>query len=135
MRTHAEFASTEFPAMPGEEEEINPGCFGRRLAEFVAAGLPAHGFKSKGMGPEDWGWRVDLENAAFPLWVGCGNYRDIDNGFLVFIDPSEPSITKWFKKIQTEPTIERLAGALEALLQQSGKVTRFRWWTDEESRE
>lgn len=133
MRTHAEFASTEFPAEPGEEEQINPGCFGRKLAEYVAGRLPAHGFKAEKIVPEDWGWRVDLVNEDFPLWVGCGNYQEFENGFLVFIDPCEPQIRKWFKVIDTAPTIERLASALEALFSLSGKVTQFRWLSDEES--
>ncbi len=132
MRTHAEFASTEFPALPGEEE-LNSGIFGRSLADYVAACLPAHGFKVKGIAPEDWGWRMDLENEAFPLWVGCGNYHELDNGFLVFIDPCMPEITKRFITVETAPTIERLASTLEALFLMTGKVTGFRWLSDEES--
>lgn len=61
VRTYVEFASTEFPAYEGEDEEINPGRFGKRLAEWRATTLPAHGLKVTGIGPEDWGWRVDLE--------------------------------------------------------------------------
>jgi len=34
MRTHVEFTSTAFPAYPGEDQEINSGIFGKRLAEF-----------------------------------------------------------------------------------------------------
>jgi hypothetical protein len=45
MKTHLEFTSTEFPAYPGEDKEINPGIFGKRLAEFLAGNLPSHGFK------------------------------------------------------------------------------------------
>jgi hypothetical protein len=43
MQTHLEFRSTEFPAYP-HEEEINPGRFGKRLAEFLVAQLPRAGF-------------------------------------------------------------------------------------------
>ena len=37
MRTMIEFTSDAFPAEPGEDEEINPGRHGRKLARFVAA--------------------------------------------------------------------------------------------------
>lgn len=134
MRTHVEFASPEFPAYAGEDEEVNPGRFGKRLAEWLAATLPAHGFKVMGIGAEDWGWRIDLENEAFPLWVGCGNYEEFENGFLCFIEPSKPFVGKWLSQVETVPTVERLASALEAALRQRGNLTRLRWWSDDESR-
>ena len=67
MRTHLEFHSTEFAAYPGEEEEINPGRFGKRLAEFLVAELPRTGFEIDNVNAEDWGWRIDLKHDAFPL--------------------------------------------------------------------
>jgi hypothetical protein len=38
MRTHVEFISTDFPSYENEEEQINPGRFGKRLADFLAEG-------------------------------------------------------------------------------------------------
>ena len=81
MRTHVEFTSTEFPAYPGEDKDINPGIFGKRLAEFLAEGLRKKGNKVLGIGAEDWGWMVEIENQEFPLWVGCANYEESENGF------------------------------------------------------
>ena len=132
MRTHLEFASTAFPAVPGEDHEINPGRFGKRLAEFLRDQLPRHGFTVKGLGAEDWGWMVDLDHDAFPLWIGCGNYEEFEHGFLCFIEPSKPVIRKWFSKIDTAPTVEKLATALETILRDSGKVSRLRWWTEDD---
>ena len=132
MRTHLEFASAAFPAYAGEDEEINPGRFGKRLAEWLATTLPDHGFVVTGMNAEDWGWRVDLQHEPFPLWIGCGNYDEFENGFLCFIEPSKPSVRKWLSKIDTMPTIERVASALETALRQRGDVSRLRWWADDE---
>ncbi len=133
MRTHLEFASTAFPAAPGEDQEINPGRFGKRLAEFLRDTLPRHGFKVKRLVAEDWGWLVDLEHDPFPLWIGCGNYEEFEHGFLCFIEPSKPIVQKWFSKVDTAPTVERLATVLEAILRDSGKVSRLRWWTEEDA--
>jgi len=83
--------------------------------------------------PEDWGWRLDLQNDAFPLWVGCCTYEEYENGFLCFIEPSKPVIRQWLKSIQTSETVERLATALEQVLQQSGKAQDLRWWTEAEA--
>jgi hypothetical protein len=133
MRTHAEFTSTEFPAYPEEDKEINPGIFGKRLAEFLAEGLSKHGFKVLGIGAEDWGWMVEIENREFPFWIGCANYDGTENEFQCFIEPSKPFVRKWFSKIETGPTVEKLASALEAVLFQSGQVSNFRWLSDGEA--
>jgi hypothetical protein len=133
MRTHAEFTSTEFPAYPGEDKEINPGIFGKRLAEFLAENLPQHGFKVLCIGAEDWGWMVEIENKGFPLWIGCANYDGTENEFQCFIEPSKPFVRKWFSKLETGPTVEKLAAALEAVLLQSGKVSGFRWLSDQQA--
>lgn len=130
MRTHVEFRSDYFPAYEGEEGQINPGRFEKRLAEFIASDLPRHGFKVSGVEAEDWGWMIQLENDAFPLWIGCGNYEEYPDGFLCFIEPSKPFIRKWFSKIDTTETVERVASALDAILSASGKVAHQRWWSE-----
>jgi len=134
MRTHVEFVSKAFPADPGESEAINPGRFGKQLAEFLRSQLPLHGFVVAALRPEDWGWQVELEHKEFPLWVGCGNYEELENGFLCFIEPSKPEIRKLFAKINTTATVERLADALDSILQKSGKVTQLRWWAAGETK-
>jgi hypothetical protein len=35
MKTQVEFRSSKFPPYEGEEEQINPGLWGKRLAEEV----------------------------------------------------------------------------------------------------
>lgn len=133
MKTQIEFKSSKFPPYPEEAAQVNPGRYGKRLAEFLAAELSKRGFKVEGIRSEDWGWAVDLENEDFPLWVGCGNYEELADGFLCFIEPSKPIIKKGlFLKIDTRPTIERLASALEESLRDGGKVSDIRWWAENE---
>ena len=35
MKTQVEFKSSKFPPYDGEEEQINPGLWGRKLAEYL----------------------------------------------------------------------------------------------------
>ena len=35
MKTQVEFRSAKFPPYEGEEEQINPGLWGKRLAEYL----------------------------------------------------------------------------------------------------
>jgi hypothetical protein len=132
MRTHLEFRSTAFPAYPGEEEEINPGRCGKRLAKFIAGELPKYAFTVVRLNAEDWGWRIDLEHEAFPLWIGCGRYEEHEDGVLCFIEPSRPFVRRWFKRIPTSEIVARLASALEEIVRQSGNARDLHWWTEAE---
>ena len=127
MKTMLEFTSDAFPAEPGEEDEINPGRYGRKLAAFIAEALRRSGLETGEPFAEDWGWQVDVANDNFPLWIGCGNIEDTPNALLVFIEPSKPVIRRLFRKIETRPAVERLAAALHAVLAGSGKVSGLTW--------
>ena len=39
MKTQVEFRSNKFPSYEGEEEQINPGLWGKRLAEYLVQKL------------------------------------------------------------------------------------------------
>jgi hypothetical protein len=133
MRTHLEFRSTEFPPMPGEEGQINAGRYGRRLANLLSQELPQQGFEVTAVTPEDWGWRIDIESETFPLWIGCGNYEEYEDGFLCFIEPSRPWIRRRLMRVSTTTTVERLARAIDSILAGSGKADHMRWWTEAEA--
>ena len=129
MPTMLEFTSSAFPADSDEGEVINPDRYGRRLALFIAEQLPAKGYRTIEPDAEDWGWRVEVANAEFPLWIGCGNVEETPDTFLCFVEPSRP-LRKWFRKIETRHAVEPLAAALHAVLAESGKVSNL-VWTDE----
>jgi len=132
MRTHVEFRSSAFPPYEGEEEQINPGRYGRRLAEFLQEELSQQGIPTEEIYSEDWGWAVPIVNEAFTLWVGCGNYDEYPDGFLCFIEPSKPSVRRGlFKKIDTTATVENLAAAIEKALLARPDVRELRWWSNE----
>ncbi len=134
MRTHLEFRSAAFPACEGEDEQVNPGRHGRRLAEFLHEALPKHGVATEDIYAEDWGWAVPVAHKDFAVWVGCGNYEEYPDGYLCFIEPSKPTIRKWVvKKIDTTAVVERVASAVENALAESGNVTDLRWWSKNES--
>jgi hypothetical protein len=55
MKTQVEFRSSKFPACEGEEEDLNPGLWGKRLAEYLVLKLAGKGIETGGMNAEDWG--------------------------------------------------------------------------------
>jgi hypothetical protein len=133
MKTHVEFRSHLFPAYPNEEDEINPGRWGKRLAEFIHEGLKERGFDVIDPGAEDWGWMVEVRNDAFPLWIGCGNIDGEADGYLCFIEPSTLFVRKLlFKKVSTETDVAKVQTALDSILSSEPLIKEIRWSSREE---
>jgi hypothetical protein len=132
MLTHVEFRSDKFPAYEGEEQQINPGLFGKRLAEFLRDKLRIEGIKTREPIAEDWGWVVPVENEDFRLWIGCGHYQEYPDGFLCFIEPHTPFIYKFLKKLDIREQITALQQAVDKVLTEDSGVREKKWWTYEE---
>jgi hypothetical protein len=133
MRTHVEFRSSKFPAYPGEEEEINPDLWGKRLAEYLREKLIQRGIAAGEIYSEDWGWAIPIHHDAFPIWIGCGHYQDHEDSYLVFVEPSKPTIRKGlFKKIDTTADVAKVANALDAILTSDPEIRDLRWWEENE---
>ncbi|MBL8525820.1 MAG: hypothetical protein JNN20_19225 [Betaproteobacteria bacterium] len=130
MRTHLEFRSNAFPAQDGEDELVNPGRWGKLLADYLRAELDLVNLSGGEPFAEDWGWLVPIDNEEFDLWVGCGNYEEYADGFLCFIEPSKPFVRKFFRKIETTKRVEQVAVALETALRKHSDVRDLKWWTD-----
>jgi hypothetical protein len=132
MKTVVEFRSDRFPAYDGEDEQINPGIFGKRLAEFISEGLGKQGFEPEELFTEDWGWVIPIKNEGFRLWIACANYEEYPDGFLCFIEPNKPFIRRFLKKIATQSRVEALQRALDKTLSEEPGIRAKNWWTDEE---
>jgi len=132
MKTIVEFRSDKFPPYEREEQEINPGRYGKRAAEFLSAGLRSQGFEPTPFVAEDWGWVLPIQNNEFELWIGCGNYDEYPDGFLCFIEPHTPIVRKWFKKFDTRTRVEALRQAMDTVLCESAGIHDKKWWTHEE---
>ena len=127
MRTQLTFRSEKFPPDPDEEELVNPGLWGRRLARYLEQALEDRGIATGGIGSEDWGWLVHVENADFPIWIGCGHQNGDADEFLCFLHPDRPWVRRWLRRIETRPVLERLADALESILSSDPKIRELRW--------
>jgi hypothetical protein len=60
-------------------------------------------------------------------------YQEYEDGFLVLIDPSKPTVRKgWFKKVDTTTEVARVAEAIDVILTSDPDIRDVRWWTDDE---
>jgi hypothetical protein len=131
MRTHVEFRSDKFPSYPDEEKDTNPDLWGKRLAEYLQQKLQEQGIDTERILAEDWGWTVTIRHEAFPLWVGCGRYQEYPDGYLVFIEPSRPTVRKGlFGKIDTSADVGKVANAIDRILKSEPDIHDVRWWTE-----
>lgn len=127
MKTVVTFRSAKFPPYEGEEEQINPGLWGKRLAEYLVARLAEQGVESEPPVAEDWGWYVPVKNEGFRLALCCGHQDGEADEFLCFTEPSHPVVKKFFKKIDATPQLERLTTALQQILARDPDIREVVW--------
>ena len=127
MKTQVDFQSSKFPPYEGEEEQINPGIWGRRLTEYLAARLAERGIETGEMAIEDWGCYLPIRNERFRLALCCGHQRGDDEEFMVFTDPGTPKIRKLFRTIDGTAEMTRLLGALRHVLESDPDIHAIVW--------
>jgi len=129
MHSHLEFRSDSLLDATTDDDVPR----GEKVARLLAERLAGQGFDVQRVKPEDWGWRVQVANDAFPLWIGCGHYEEYADGHLCFIEPSKPYVRRWLNRISTSEQVERLATALENVVRTEPGTYDVRWWTDAET--
>ncbi len=127
MKTQVEFRSSKFPPYEGEEEEINPGLWGKRLAAYLAQELAGRGIATDDAVIEDWGVYLPVRNKKFKLALCCGHQDGDDDQFLVFTDPATPKVKKLFRTIDATVELTRLLGVLGEILECDPDIREIVW--------
>ena len=130
------FKSDLFDIEPGEDDEINPGMYGRQLANWLKSRLEQTGYEVEPVIAEDWGRCIMVSRAPFKLWVGCGNMiEDIsvkesdplptkDNiVWLCFVEAEVPLLNRLFSKPDTTPALNKLQADLASILSSEPRIT------------
>ena len=127
LKTQVEFRSSKFPPYEGEQEQINPGLWGKRLAEYLKEKLTQKGLETEEIIAEDWGWYLPLKNDGFRLALCCGHQDGDDDEFLCFTDPSTPIVKKLFRKIDATAELTLLTDALRQILAADPDIRDIVW--------
>lgn len=127
MKTFVEFRSKKFPPYDGEENELNPGLWGKRLAEYFIAKLPEQGIEPNDLIPEDWGWCVPIKSDGVRFALCCGHQYGDDDEFQCFTDPEQPITKQLFKKIDATAELKRLIAAMNEILSKDPDITGIVW--------
>ena len=127
MKTQVAFRSKKFSPYDGEEDHINPGLWGKRLAEYLVDKLKSHDIETQEIIAEDWGWYIPIKNEGFRLAICCGHQNGDDDEFLCFTDPATPIIRKLFKKVDATHDLTRVLTAMEKILSSDPEITSVKW--------
>jgi hypothetical protein len=127
MKTQVKFRSDIFPPYEGEEEQINPGLWGKRLAEYLLKELHARGIQTEEPIPEDWGWYIPLKSEGHKLGVCCGHQNGDDDEFICFTSPSTPVFKRWFRTVDVSFELERVTKALEDIFAKGTDFRSVKW--------
>ena len=127
MKTQVTFRSDKFPPYDGEQDRINPGLWGKRLAEYFVEKLKGTGLETEAIIPEDWGWYIPIKNGGFRLAICCGHQDGDDDEFLCFTEPATPIVKKWFKTIDATEPLGRLVAAMEKILASDPDIRNVEW--------
>lgn len=127
MKTQVAFRSAKFPPYEDEEEQINPGIWGKRLAEFLVQKLSERGIKTEEIIAEDWGWYIPIQNDGFRLAICCGHQYGDDDEFLCFTDPGTPVMKKLFKRIDATAQLTELTEAMQQIFSSDTDITDVVW--------
>ena len=122
VKTQVEFRSSKFPPYEREEEEINPGLWGKRLTEYLARRLTEEGIATEPMVMEDWGCYLPIKSEGPRLALCCGHQNGGDDQFIVFTDPSTPNVKKLFRTVDISAELAHVLKVLEKILRSDPEI-------------
>ena len=98
----------------GEDQETNPGIYGRALAQWLAEKLPAFGWRVNGCIAEDFGRLVEVEDSKFRLFVACASGHDGVDSWQAFTFVEGGGLLGVFAGAEKQQLADRLLAKGEA---------------------
>ena len=121
-----EFESSAFAVIPGEDEDTNPGIFGKALAQWLAEQLRAAGLPVGDVIPEDFGWCVPVESKPHSLDVACANTGEKPDQWRVFAFAEGGVMGRLLGKDKSTESLASLFAAVRRFLESAPSVRGLR---------
>jgi hypothetical protein len=117
-----EFKSSAFAVIPGEDENTNPGVYGKALAQWLAEQLKAKGLPAGEVIAEDFGWCVPVESAPHSAYVSCASADENDKSWRVFVFVEGGLVSRLLGKDKSTEVLASLFAAVKQVLQSAPAV-------------
>jgi hypothetical protein len=121
-----EFESSAFAVTPGEDEDTNPGIYGKALAQWLAAQLSGAGFSTGDVIAEDFGWCVPVESQPHSLYVACASTGEKPDQWRVFVFAEGGVMTRLLRKDKSAESLAHLFDAVRQCLGSAPSVRSLR---------
>ena len=127
MANFLHIRSAKFPPLPGEEEElVNPGTYGKALAEYLQEKLRARAYDSPSICCEDWGWWVTVCLPDKTIGLSCYRAHDKDGECEFACSTSLEKARSWswkrFRFVDLSDQLGRLDADLKAILEEDPEI-------------
>lgn len=116
------FESNAFPVIEGEDEETNPGIFGRSLAEWLSSQLERRGVATSAVIPEDFGWCVPIAGPG-KLYVACSSADEKAASWQVFAFSEGNLLGRILGNGKSTEALASLHRTLKEILGESAQVS------------
>ena len=117
------FESTAFPVAEGEDEETNPGIFGRSLAEWISSQLTQRGMSTAAVIPEDFGWCVPVTGQPGKLYVACSSADEKETSWQAFAFSEGNVLGRLLGNDKSGEALSNLHRVLKQILGESAQVS------------
>ncbi len=121
------FQSDYFSPVPGENEETNPGRYGKESALWLAEELRKISVSVEGVRAEDFGWIILVSHQHFLLWLGCGNVGGSTDEWHVYPVAESSLIQRVFQRLDTKTDTDTLWQHVRKLIPQIPAVKNIVW--------
>ena len=121
-----EFESSAFAVTPGEDEQTNPGIYGKALAQWLAGQLRVRGLPAGDVIAEDFGWCIPVESKPHSLYVACASADEKSNYWRVFAFAEGGAVARLFGKDKSAEALSSLFAAVKQSLEAAPAVRGLR---------
>jgi hypothetical protein len=119
------FASPAFAVIPGEDEETNPGIYGKALAGWLREQLNLAGVAAGSVIAEDFGWCVPVKSPPYSLYVSCANDEAADH-WQIYIFVEGGLVDRILRKDKSAKLLAQLYATVRRCLESSAAVHALR---------
>ncbi len=120
------FKSDSFPIIPGEDEETNPGLFGKSLAEWLSLRLQEKGLALEAIIAEDFGWCVPVPCPPYRAYVACGVSREAGSDWGVFAFAEGGLFSRLIGRDKRAEALSSLYATVRSCLEEAPEIRNLR---------
>jgi len=120
------FDSSAFPVAEGEDQQTNPGIFGKSLSEWLSARLNEGGVAAKQPFAEDWGWCVELAGQPYPTGLAVASEDHEKTAWRVYAFSDLGLFGRFRGKDAATTAVNELFGKVKQILQNEKSIANLR---------